>query len=60
MSAMTKEKMSVTPRRVSDSCPKPQTDFNKLHTVFAHTTAVFKAGIYCMSSRQTCIVSALK
>ena len=46
-------------RRVWSSCPKPQTDFSKLCMVFAHTT-IFKTWIYCMSSRQSCIMSALK
>ena len=57
---MTKGKRSVMPKRVSSSCPKPQTDFNKLCTVFAHTTTIFKTGIYCMSSEQLCIMNALK
>lgn len=34
MSAIKKGKRSVMPRRVSSSCPEPQTDFNKLRTVF--------------------------
>lgn len=57
---MTKGKRAVMPRRVSSSCPKPEINFNKLHTVLAHTTAIFKTGIYCMSSKQLCILSALE
>lgn len=48
------------PRKVSSSYPESQTNFNKLHTVFAHTTTVFKTEIYCMSSKQLCIMCKLK
>lgn len=45
-------------RIVSSSCPEPQTDFNKLHAVFAHTTTVFKTLLY--GFKATCIMSKLK
>lgn len=60
MSAMTKGKRSMMPRRVWSSCPKPQTDFNKLCRVFAYTTTIFETGVYCMSSNQFCVMTAPK
>lgn len=46
MSEIKKGKRSVMTRRVLNNCPEPQTDFNRLHTVFPHTVTAFKTLLY--------------